>query len=85
MARSRESEPDAQPERRIPPRPGGKGARCDGYNFAMQLIDIGLNLSHDSFDRDRNAVWQRARDAGVAMRLAQAAATALGIGARGGP
>ncbi|MGJ4803315.1 TatD family hydrolase [Luteimonas sp. SDU82] len=31
----------------------------------MDLIDIGLNLSHDSFDRDRDAVWQRARDAGV--------------------
>jgi TatD DNase family protein len=65
MARGRESEPDAQPERRSPPRPGGKGARCDGYNFAMELIDIGLNLTHDSFDRDRDAVWQRARAAGV--------------------
>ena len=31
----------------------------------MHLIDIGLNLTHDSFDRDRAAVWQRARDAGV--------------------
>ena len=31
----------------------------------MDLIDIGLNLSHDSFDRDRDAVWQRAREAGV--------------------
>ena len=31
----------------------------------MDLIDIGLNLTHDSFDRDRDAVWQRARDAGV--------------------
>ncbi len=69
MARGRESEPDAQSERRSPPRPGGKGARCDGYNFAMQLIDIGLNLSHDSFDRDRDAVWQRARDAGVARAI----------------
>ena len=29
------------------------------------MIDIGLNLSHDSFDHDRDAVWQRARDAGV--------------------
>ena len=25
----------------------------------MQLIDIGLNLTHDSFDRDRDEVWQR--------------------------
>lgn len=29
------------------------------------MIDIGLNLTHDSFDADRDAVWQRARDAGV--------------------
>lgn len=32
----------------------------------MQLIDIGANLTHDSFDHDRDAVLQRARDAGVA-------------------
>ncbi|WP_407353390.1 TatD family hydrolase [Luteimonas sp. R10] len=32
----------------------------------MPLIDIGANLTHDSFDRDRDAVLQRARDAGVA-------------------
>ena len=31
----------------------------------MQLIDIGANLGHDSFDHDRAAVLQRARDAGV--------------------
>ncbi len=29
------------------------------------MIDIGANLTHDSFDRDRDAVLQRARDAGV--------------------
>ncbi len=33
----------------------------------MQLIDIGANLTHDSFDRDRDAVLQRAREAGVAQ------------------
>ncbi|WIH05275.1 TatD family hydrolase [Xanthomonas translucens pv. graminis] len=33
----------------------------------MTLIDIGANLTHDSFDRDREAVLQRARDAGVAQ------------------
>ena len=33
----------------------------------MQLIDIGANLTHDSFDRDRDAVLQRARAAGVAQ------------------
>lgn len=31
----------------------------------MHLIDIGANLTHDSFDRDRDAVLQRARAAGV--------------------
>ena len=31
----------------------------------MQLIDIGANLTHDSFDHDRAAVLQRAHDAGV--------------------
>ena len=31
----------------------------------MDLIDIGANLTHDSFDHDRDAVLQRARDAGV--------------------
>jgi TatD DNase family protein len=31
----------------------------------MQLIDIGANLTHDSFDHDRDAVLQRAREAGV--------------------
>lgn len=35
----------------------------------MQLIDIGLNLTHDSFDRDRDEVWQRARDAGVVQAV----------------
>ena len=35
----------------------------------MHLIDIGANLTHDSFDRDRDAVLQRARDAGVARMI----------------
>jgi TatD DNase family protein len=33
----------------------------------MQLIDIGANLAHDSFDGDRDAVLERARIAGVAQ------------------
>ena len=33
----------------------------------MQLVDIGANLTHDSFDRDRDAVLARARAAGVAQ------------------
>ncbi|NLB59382.1 MAG: hydrolase TatD, partial [Gammaproteobacteria bacterium] len=35
----------------------------------MQLIDIGVNLTHESFDHDREAVMQRARDAGVARMI----------------
>jgi len=35
----------------------------------MDLIDIGANLTHDSFDHDRDAVLQRARDAGVARMI----------------
>ena len=31
----------------------------------MTLIDIGANLAHDSFDRDRDAVLERAAAAGV--------------------
>lgn len=35
----------------------------------MDLIDIGANLTHDSFDPDRDAVLQRARDAGVSRMI----------------
>ena len=35
----------------------------------MDLIDIGLNLTHESFDRDGDQVWQRARDAGVVQAI----------------
>jgi TatD DNase family protein len=31
----------------------------------MQLIDIGANLAHDSFDDDRDSVIERAREVGV--------------------
>lgn len=34
-----------------------------------QLIDIGVNLTHDSFDSDRDAVIARARSAGVVQML----------------
>ena len=33
----------------------------------MELIDIGANLGHESFDRDREQVLTRAREAGVAQ------------------
>ena len=35
----------------------------------MELIDIGANLSHDSFDHDRDAVLARAQAAGVARMI----------------
>ena len=33
------------------------------------LIDIGLNLTHDSFDKDRDEVLQRATDAGMVAAI----------------
>jgi TatD DNase family protein len=35
----------------------------------MELIDIGCNLTHDSFDKDREAVLQRAHEAGVVQMV----------------
>ncbi|GGJ95565.1 TatD family hydrolase [Luteimonas terricola] len=35
----------------------------------MQLIDIGANLTHDSFDHDRDQVMARARAAGVVQMI----------------
>jgi len=35
----------------------------------MQLIDIGCNLTHDSFDSDRQQVIERAREAGVVQMV----------------
>src|SRR5690606_16299777 len=35
----------------------------------VQLIDIGANLTHDSFDHDRDVVLQRAREAGVVQMV----------------
>lgn len=35
----------------------------------MELIDIGVNLAHDSFDEDRAAVMRRAAAAGVAQMV----------------
>ena len=43
----------------------------------MELIDIGANLSHDSFDGDRDQVIGRARDAGV-VRMVVTGASAQG-------
>lgn len=35
----------------------------------MELIDIGCNLTHDSFDDDREQVLERAREAGVVQMV----------------
>lgn len=35
----------------------------------MELIDIGCNLTHDSFDRDRDAVIETAQQAGVVQMI----------------
>ncbi len=42
----------------------------------MTLIDIGANLTHDSFDSDREAVLQRARAAGVTKMVVTGASRA---------
>jgi TatD DNase family protein len=36
---------------------------------ALTLIDIGINLGHDSYDADRDAVIARAEDAGVVQMI----------------
>jgi len=38
-------------------------------NRPAELIDIGVNLAHDSFDADRDAVMQRAAAAGVMQMI----------------
>ena len=42
----------------------------------MQWIDIGANLTHDSFDRDREAVIERARAHGVLQMIVTGASVA---------
>ncbi len=39
----------------------------------MELIDIGCNLTHDSFDRDREAVIKAAHEAGVVQMIVTSA------------
>ena len=41
----------------------------------MDLIDIGCNLTHDSFDKDRGEVLARAHDAGVVQIVVTGAST----------
>jgi TatD DNase family protein len=40
-----------------------------GWKLPPSLIDIGANLTHDSFDEDRDAVLERARDAGIVQLI----------------
>ncbi len=40
-----------------------------GGSTVPQLIDIGINLTHDSFDADRDAVLERARAAGIVQMI----------------
>ena len=42
----------------------------------MELVDIGANLGHESFDRDRGQVLARAREAGVAQIVVTGASEA---------
>jgi TatD DNase family protein len=42
----------------------------------MQWIDVGANLTHDSFDRDREAVIERARHRGVVQMIVTGASLA---------
>jgi TatD DNase family protein len=48
----------------------------------MELIDIGCNLTHDSFDGDREAVVRRAREAGVVQMIVTGASEAGSRAAR---
>jgi TatD DNase family protein len=48
---------------------------------AAELIDIGINLAHDSYDADRDAVITRARDAGVTQMIVTGSGFASTAGA----
>ena len=48
----------------------------------MELIDIGCNLTHDSFDADREQVLRRARDAGVVQMVVTGASEEGSLKAR---
>lgn len=45
----------------------------------MQLIDIGANLAHDSFDDDRDEMMRRAADAGVTTMIVTGSSDASNI------
>jgi TatD DNase family protein len=55
------------------------GTRMTG--FSMQLIDIGLNLTHDSFDADRDEILDRARQVGVTRMVITGSSVANSVSA----
>ncbi len=58
---------------------------CTGLTrrASAELVDIGANLGHESFDRDREEVLARARDAGVAQIVVTGASEAESVTALG--
>lgn len=47
--------------------------------MALSLVDIGANLAHDSFDDDRDAMMQRAADAGVTTMIVTGSSDASNV------
>lgn len=43
----------------------------------MELIDIGVNLSHDAFDHDRSGVMARARQSGIVQMIVTGSSIAI--------
>jgi TatD DNase family protein len=50
-------------------------------NQTIDVIDIGVNLTHDSFDPDRDAVIERARQAGVSRMIVTGTTVAASLDA----
>jgi TatD DNase family protein len=50
-------------------------------NQTIDVIDIGVNLTHDSFDPDRNAVIERARQSGVSRMIITGTTVAASLNA----
>ena len=47
--------------------------------MSTELIDIGANLAHDSFDEDRESMMQRAKDAGVTTMIVTGSSDASNV------
>jgi TatD DNase family protein len=57
------------------------GNAVSHYSSAMYWIDVGANLTHDSFDRDRAVVIERARAHGVLQMIVTGASVAGSVAA----